>query len=112
MLFVFAIVAIAVVGAAAVLATGRWGQLAQPERDRRKYVNPQAPVSSIEADDFRFGITFRGYRMDDVDEAIHALTETLRMREAQLAALSSTPAEAEPVQAQSPDSGVIADTGV
>lgn len=116
--FLFAVLAILVVGAAVMLASGRWGGLIEPVRDRRMYVNPHAPVSPLEADNIRFGIAFRGYRMDDVDEMIEALTETIRMREAQLAALTSTPvasepAVAEPVQAtpNSPVSGAIGDTG-
>ena len=119
--FLFAALAVVVLGGAAMLITGRLGGLPEPERDRRKYVNPDAPISPLDAENIRFGVVFRGYRMDDVDETIEALTETIRMREAQLAALSSVPVAANVAgvtdvpavgqeQPNSPVSGAIGDT--
>ena len=84
----FALVIILVVAVVAVAASGRLGQLADPIRDRPHPPEPKPPLSAAALPALRFGTAFRGYRMDDVDAAVVALTETLRIREAQLAAMS------------------------
>jgi len=84
----FALIAVAVIGVAAVAAAGKLGQLADPVRDRPRPPQPQPPLSAATITELRFGTALRGYRMDDVDQTLAALHETLRIREAQLAAMS------------------------
>lgn len=88
MTIVFALVALAVIGTVAVLAAGKIGQLDDPVVDRFRPELPLAPLSATDVAQMRFGTGVRGYRMDDVDDALVRLSETLRIREAQLAALS------------------------
>jgi len=91
----FALIAVVVIAVAAVAASGKLGQLADPIRDRPRPPHPQPPLAAASVSDMRFGTVLRGYRMDDVDQALAALTETLRIREAQLAAMSVTNLEPE-----------------
>mgnify|MGYP003556496654 FL=1 len=82
----FVLLALAAIGVIAVLAAGRIGQLEDPVVDRYRPEIPLAPLAATDLENLRFGTGLRGYRMSDVDEAIGRLTETLRIREAQLAA--------------------------
>ncbi len=88
MTVLFGLIVVAVVGVAAVAASGKLGQLDDPVRDRLRPADPTPPLTAQELSDLRFGTALRGYRMDDVDRTVAALTETLRIREAQLAAMS------------------------
>ena len=84
----FAVLALIAVGVMAVLAAGKIGQLEDPVVDRYRPEVPLAPLSASDIEHLRFATAVRGYRMDDVDETLRRLTETLRIREAQLAALN------------------------
>jgi len=92
----FALIVVVVVAVAAIAASGKLGQLADPIRDRPRPPQPQPPLAAATVTDIRFGTALRGYRMDDVDQALAALTETLYIREAQLAAMSVSNAQPPP----------------
>jgi hypothetical protein len=90
MTILFVVIAVAVIALAAVAASGKLGQLTDPVVDRQPARIPPVPLAASQLVDLRFATAARGYRMQDVDEAIEALTETLRIREAQLSAMSAT----------------------
>ena len=71
MTFLFVVVGIAVIAAAGMAATGGLGQLPKVDADRR-------PEGAEPA----FDVVFRGYRMDEVDEAIDALNARIAALEA------------------------------
>lgn len=64
----FALVVIAVVATSAVVAAGRLDRLPLDEPDR-------APAGPL--DDPRFDVVARGYRMDEVDQTVAALTDEI-----------------------------------
>lgn len=66
MSLVFAVLAILVVAGAALAASGRWSGSLPRDPDRRR-----------DADDGRFDVVFRGYRMDAVDARIALLESEL-----------------------------------
>jgi DivIVA domain-containing protein len=84
----FVLLALGAVAVIALLAAGKIGQLNDPVVDRYRQDPPNAPLAADDIADLRFATAIRGYRMDDVDEVLTRLTETLRLREAQLAALA------------------------
>lgn len=94
----FVLLALAVVGVVALLAAGKIGQLNDPVVDRYRPELPNAPLSATDIADIRIATAVRGYRMDDVDDVLSRLTETLRIREAQLAALNPQIADAAEVE--------------
>lgn len=109
MTVLFVLLALLAIGVIAVLVAGKIGQLEDPVIDRYRPEIPLAPLSVTDVESFRFATAVRGYRMEDVDEALGRLTETLRIREAQLAALNpqlvnneSTPAESA-IPAENPE---------
>ena len=84
----FVLLALGAVAVIALLAAGKIGQLNDPVVDRYRQDTPNAPLAADDIANLRFATAIRGYRMDDVDEVLILLTETLRLREAQLAALA------------------------
>ncbi len=88
MTIVFVLLALAAVALIAVLAAGKIGQLNDPVVDRYRPDPPNPPLSPEDVSQIRLGTAFRGYRMDDVDDVLARLSETLRIREAQLAAVT------------------------
>lgn len=84
----FVLLALGAVAVIALLAAGKIGQINDPVVDRYRQDLPNTPLSCEDVANLRFATAIRGYRMDDVDEALARLTETLRLREAQLAALT------------------------
>jgi DivIVA domain-containing protein len=81
----FVLLALAVLGAVAVLAGGRGGELGEPGDDRPPpWLPVDRPVSPDDIDAVHFGVGFRGYRMDEVDEVLDRLAAELRIRDAHL----------------------------
>lgn len=80
--------ALAVLAAIAVVAAGAGGSMGTSTRDR-------SPQGELPADDvdraaiegLRFSLAFRGYRMDEVDEALGRLTDELEIRDHRIAEL-------------------------
>lgn len=73
MTFLFAIVAIAVIAVIAMAASGRFDVAPEPAQSTR-------PAG----DDPNFDVTFRGYRMDEVDAVLAAKDEQLAQLQAKL----------------------------
>ncbi|MDX3411288.1 MULTISPECIES: DivIVA domain-containing protein [Streptomyces] len=92
-MFLFLVIALAVVVAAVTLAVvggGESGPLpdAAPERVRDA-LPPDRPVSRGDVERLRFPLVVRGYRMADVDDALGRLGAELAEREARIADLES-----------------------
>ena len=91
----FVLLALVVVGVVAVVAGGRGGGLGEPGSDRP---GPWLPTDRLltpdDVDAVHFGVGFRGYRMDEVDEVLDRLADEIRDRDARLAAYEQPPAPA------------------
>ncbi|MFH8443816.1 DivIVA domain-containing protein [Streptomyces sp. NPDC018026] len=92
-MFLFLVIALAVVVAAVTLAVvggGESGALpdAAPERVRDA-LPPDRPVGRADVERLRFPLVVRGYRMADVDDALGRLGAELAEREARIADLES-----------------------
>lgn len=83
------VVAVVVVGLIALALTGRTGfarPLAEPVRTLPPVLLPAQPEPA-DVDRLRFSPALRGYRMDQVDEALQRLAAALADRDEQIAAL-------------------------
>ncbi|GGP93536.1 DivIVA domain-containing protein [Streptomyces griseomycini] len=92
-MFLFLVVALAVVVAAVTLAVvggGESGPLpeAAPER-LLDSLPPDRPVNRADVEGLRFPLAARGYRMADVDDALGRLGAELAERDARIADLES-----------------------
>ncbi|MFF7732976.1 DivIVA domain-containing protein [Streptomyces sp. NPDC007984] len=92
-MFLFLVVALAVVVGAVTLAVvggGENGPLpeAAPER-LRDPLPPDRPVDRADVEGLRFPLAARGYRMADVDDALGRLGAELAERDARIADLES-----------------------
>ncbi|MEU6101832.1 DivIVA domain-containing protein [Streptomyces flaveolus] len=91
-MFLFLVVALAVVVAAVTLAvvSGDSGPLpeAAPEQ-LRDSLPPDRPVARVDVERLRFPLVVRGYRMADVDDALGRLGAELSERDARIADLES-----------------------
>ncbi|MGW7266844.1 DivIVA domain-containing protein [Streptomyces sp. NPDC054842] len=92
-MFLFLVVALAVVVAAVTLAVvggGESGPLtdAAPER-LEDPLPPHRPVNRADVDLLRFPVAVRGYRMADVDDALGRLGAEIAERDARIADLES-----------------------
>ncbi|MFG2265370.1 DivIVA domain-containing protein [Streptomyces sp. NPDC048720] len=93
LMFLFLVVALAVVVAAVTLAVvsgGERGPLpeAAPER-LRDPLPADRPVGGQDVENLRFPLAPRGYRMSDVDDALGRLAAELAERDARIADLES-----------------------
>jgi len=99
-MFLFLVVALAVVVAAVTLAVVGGGESegplpeAIPER-LQDPLPPDRPVSRADVDDLRFPLAARGYRMADVDDALNRIGAELAERDARIADLESALAGAQ-----------------
>ncbi|MEW2611474.1 DivIVA domain-containing protein [Streptomyces sp. NPDC047880] len=92
-MFLFLVVALAVVVAAVTLAVVGGGENAPlpeavPER-LRDPLPPDRPVDRADIEGLRFPLAARGYRMADVDDALSRLGAELAERDARIADLES-----------------------
>jgi DivIVA domain-containing protein len=78
-----AVIAVVVFGVAAV-ASGQGGQMARAHPDRPETGLPPGPLGPGELKGMRFGLALRGYRMDEVDEALDRLGAELEARDARI----------------------------
>ena len=75
MTWFFAVLAVAVMGVVAVVATGRGGQLEEVFDDRPDARVPaDGPLRAEDLRRVRFSTAFRGYRMAEVDALLDRLT--------------------------------------
>ncbi len=83
-----AVVAVAALGIAAVAAAGGVGEMSSdPVEDVYRQQLPEHPLSAEDIRAARFGVTLRGYAMDQVDDLLERLAREVAERDARLAAL-------------------------
>ena len=82
MMWFFALLIVAVMGAAAVVASGRGGAMAEEYDDRPDAQVPaDGPLRAEDLDRVRFTSALRGYRMSEVDALLDRLARELAERE-------------------------------
>ena len=88
-----AVVVVAVLGVAAVAAAGGMGEMAKdPVRDTYRQNLPiDRALGAGDLQALRFGVTFRGYSMAQVDDLLDRLTTEIAERDATIAQLSAAP---------------------
>lgn len=99
-MFLFLVVALAVVVAAVTLAVlgGSQGEGPLPEVAPERLQDPlppDRPVGRADVDSLRFPLAARGYRMADVDDVLNRLGAELAERDARIADLESALAGAQ-----------------
>jgi DivIVA domain-containing protein len=97
---------LAVLFAAAVVATRDDPLLAEAPPDRPDLELPAGPLTAADVEAVRFPLALRGYRMDEVDAVLARLAEELAERDRRLAA-----GAAEPPAAAQPEPGGGRDAG-
>ena len=81
MTWFFAVVVVAVIGAIAVVATGRGGSMAETFDDRPDALVPaDGPLVARDLRRVRFSTAFRGYRMSEVDALLDRLALEMESR--------------------------------
>jgi DivIVA domain-containing protein len=79
---VFLLTAIAVIGAVALLAVGRLGELPDVLPDRAPLALPaDRALRGSDVDSVRFAVGMRGYRMDEVDDVLDRLSAEVADRD-------------------------------
>lgn len=87
------LVLLAVAAAIAVVAAGRGDPLADADVNRSPAATlPDGPLDRAAVDGLRFTVAIRGYRMDEVDQALERLLTDLEARDARIAELETRPA--------------------
>jgi DivIVA domain-containing protein len=84
----FGLIVVLLIGAVAVVASGRWGAMAPAYDDRPDLTVPAR--QALTADDLakaRFGVGLRGYRMDEVDTLLERVTREVAERDRRIADL-------------------------
>ena len=84
----FTLVVVLLIGAVAVVASGRWGGMNEAYDDRpdmRVPTNRLLEAGDIESS--RFGVGVRGYRMDEVDSLLERLAREVAERDRRIADL-------------------------
>jgi DivIVA domain-containing protein len=82
------LLAVGLVGVVAAVATGRVrGGLDEPARGRPDRAMPDGPLSGRDVERVRFNLALRGYRMDEVDDALDRVQQELDARDARIASL-------------------------
>lgn len=86
-----AVIAVAVLGAAAIVAAGGLGSMpAEPVRDVfRQDLPTDRPLSGADLGRMRFGVTLRGYSMSQVDDLLDRLSTELTERDSSIAGLEA-----------------------
>jgi DivIVA domain-containing protein len=84
----FALIVIVLIGAVAVVASGRWGAMGEAYVDRPDVLVPAR--HALTADDIessRFAVGLRGYRMDEVDSLLERVAREVAERDRRIADL-------------------------
>lgn len=76
-MWLFSILVVLALGGVAMVAAGRGGSLAAPERDRVRVLPGSGPLSASDLRRVRFPLAVRGYRMADVDALLDRLADQL-----------------------------------
>jgi DivIVA domain-containing protein len=88
-----AVVVIAILGVAAMAAAGGMGEMAEePVRDTfRQDLPADRMLDATDISALRFGVTLRGYAMNQVDDLLDRLTREIAERDATIAELAGLP---------------------
>lgn len=86
-----AVVAVAVLGVAAMAAAGGVGEMdREPVHDVYRQQLPEGPLRADDVRRARFGVGLRGYAMDQVDDLLERLADEIAERDARIAELTGT----------------------
>jgi len=86
--WILTVVAVLILGVAAVAATGRLGGIHQHvEPDVFRQPLPPVPLPGRDVAEVRFGVTLRGYAVDQVDDLLDRLAREIHVRDLELARL-------------------------
>ncbi|WP_328991666.1 DivIVA domain-containing protein [Kribbella sp. NBC_01245] len=84
----FALVIVVLIGAVAVVASGRWGGMAEVYDDRPDVLVPaRRALTADDIESSRFAVGVRGYRMDEVDTLLERVAREVAERDRRIAAL-------------------------
>jgi DivIVA domain-containing protein len=84
----FALIVVVLIGAVAVVASGRWGAMSTAYDDRPDMSVPaRQALTSDDIETVRFGVGLRGYRMDEVDTLIERIAREVAERDRRIADL-------------------------
>jgi DivIVA domain-containing protein len=85
-----AVLAIVLLGVAAMAAAGAMGEMSrEPVRDVYRQKLPDRPLTAADLQSLRFGVTLRGYAMSQVDDLLDRLAAEIAERDARIAELSA-----------------------
>lgn len=83
MIWFLALLVVVIIGATAVVASGRGGAMVPSHADRPDVLVPgDRDLSAQDLREVRFSLGLRGYRMDEVDALLRRLTMQLEAAEA------------------------------
>jgi DivIVA domain-containing protein len=89
MTWAIAVLVIAVLGVAAAIAAGRVGEMKpEPVHDLYRADLPDHPLTSSDVAELRFGVTLRGYAMEQVDAVLDRLSREISERDELIAQLN------------------------
>lgn len=107
--WVIAAVVVVLLGLVALAATGRFGAMRElADRDVFVQPLPERPLHAPDLETVRFGVTLRGYAMNQVDDLLDRLAGELARRDAELEQLRvelDLPADTDPFAKYQLDGG-------
>lgn len=84
----FGLIVVVLIGAVAVVASGRWGAMNTAYDDRPDMTVPaRQALTSTDIGSARFGVGVRGYRMDEVDTLLERVAKEVAERDRRIADL-------------------------
>jgi DivIVA domain-containing protein len=84
----FGLIVVLLIGAVAVVASGRWGAMAPAYDDRPDLTVPaRQALTAADLETARFGVGLRGYRMDEVDTLLERVGREVAERDRRIADL-------------------------
>jgi DivIVA domain-containing protein len=84
----FALLVVVLIGAVAVVASGRWGAMGEAYDDRPDTLVPtRHALTAADIESSRFGVGVRGYRMDEVDTLLERVAREVAERDRRIADL-------------------------
>ena len=84
----FGLIVVLLIGAVAVVASGRWGAMGTAYDDRPDMTVPaRQALTSTDIESARFAVGLRGYRMDEVDTLLERVAKEVAERDRRIADL-------------------------
>ncbi|MFD3403762.1 DivIVA domain-containing protein [Kribbella sp. NPDC058693] len=84
----FGLIVVVLIGAVAVVASGRWGAMSTAYDDRPDMTVPaRQALTSTDIESARFAVGVRGYRMDEVDTLLERVAKEVAERDRRIADL-------------------------